>query len=168
MWAIKAPGLSCYCLHCTLVSPEVPIGYSHSLGSSKADDRCLLHLVDTPGKCCGRPGAGQSKGKRDLGGSKGQVGRRGARPLSPWLVQVTPLAPAPCPSPLSPSSAVPLPASQREHQGWLGTCIVDFVESPPRLSQSLHTSNSLRYKPCTPPPPSSSPACHLTRSERTR
>lgn len=90
LWAIKAPGLSYYCLHCTLVSPKVPIGYSHSPGSSKAGDRCLLHLADTPGKCCGRPGAGQSKGKTDLGGSKGQVGRRGARPLSPWLVQVTP------------------------------------------------------------------------------
>lgn len=153
-WATEAPCLPYYCPHCTLMSPEVPVGYRCSLGS-KADDRCLLHMVDIPV---------QSKGKWSPGGS--ELGRKGARPLSPGLLWATPgtsSVPFFCAF-----SVVPLPTLQREHQERLGVCIVDSVESPPSPSQILPTTDSLRCEPCTQPLSPYNPAYHLTRSERTR
>ena len=91
----------------------------------------------------GRPGASQSKGMRVPGGSEAQVGRRQASPLSLCLVQVTPDTFSLLPYLL----LSPLPASQRQHQDWLGTWIVGLVESPPRLPQILSTLNSLRWSP---------------------
>ena len=102
---------------CALVSLEVPVGYSHPLGSSKADDRCFLHTENTPGKTLRKAWRRSVQGMRVPGGSEAQVGRRQASPLSLCLIQVTPDTCSLLPRLL----LSPLPASQRQHQDWLGT-----------------------------------------------